>query len=264
MAELFSRVEALVVTVDNLAEESPSSRSLRPSTPLPGTADLAKVREAWAALLCAVADVERCIMGASGRPVAETRWWAQVILRWRYYVCGLFSWGLLPEDEVAEAAQLLRAHGCLGVIDPAAGSGWHARLWLEAGGLAAVAMDTSPANFVPWAEVAVVSDARLERKWGLSGGEAAAVERWALHLSWPPHFPETVGVDLLKRWPGLFVVYLGEHEAPCPADGEDEETTGGRLLLDELSARWEPLQAWTIPRWPGCGDTLTVYRRKEE
>lgn len=33
---------------------------------------------------------------------------------------------------------------------------------------------------------------------------------WALFLSWPPHTPEAVGSDLLRRWPGEFVAFLGE------------------------------------------------------
>ena len=177
------------------------------------------------------------------------------IIRWRYHVCAYFSWGLLPEGVAAEVASTLRGLGAGGLVDPLAGSGWHARLLADCG-LAVCALDNYPVRPVAWCDVRVVADARSEADWG-SGRSLEELSAWALLLSWPPHSPETVGQDLLCRWPGRFLVYLGERGA-----GELEGVTGGRALTDAIAAEWEPVRSWPIPRWPGYEDDLTLYRRR--
>merc|ERR1712039_842144 len=100
-----------------------------------------------------------------------------------------------------------------------------------------------------------------ELAWGIDDRGAPGVARWALHLSWPPHTPETVGIDLLRRWPGDVLIYLGERSVNL--ENGDEGVTGGRLFLDELEEHWERVETWKIPCWPGYNDDLTVYKRKK-
>jgi len=244
-----------------------SAASAGPAGP-PGAEALLEVREAYSAFLASLEDVYQAIFGDAARPFSQTRWWAPVYLRWRYHVCSLFSWGLVPEAVVAEAAGVLRGLGAGGLVDPLAGSGWHARLWqdhiLEApkdvGRMQVVALDSYPVRPVPWVGVEVVADSREVPGWGVEGaaeGGGRPLRAWALFLSWPPHSPERVGLELLQRWPGEFLVYVGER------GGWDEEgLTGGRALLDAIRADWEPVRSWAIPRWPGYEDDLTVYRRR--
>ncbi|CAE8730733.1 unnamed protein product, partial [Polarella glacialis] len=140
-------------------------------------------------------------------------------------------------------------------------SGWHAHLWHTIGGLETVSMDSYSVRPVAWSEVKVVSDARTVADWGLdSSGPNSDVGKWALHLSWPPHSPDTVGLDLLQRWPGSFLVFIGERG--LNGEAGDEGVTGGKSLLDAIDQGWEPLRTWALPRWPGYLDDMTLYRRR--
>ncbi|CAK0810483.1 unnamed protein product [Prorocentrum cordatum] len=251
MAGLFRRVEALVALVDSMA----SAGSARP----PDAEALLEVRQAYSAFLASLEEVYQAIFGDAARPFSLTRWWAPVYLRWRYHVCSLFSWGLIPEAIVAEAAGVLRGLGAAGLIDPLAGSGWHARLWQDVGRMQVVALDSYPVRPVPWINVEVVADSRKVLGWGVAGAEGGpSLQAWILFLSWPPHSPERVGLELLQRWPGDFLVYVGER-----GSWTEEGLTGGRALLDAIQADWEPVRSWAIPRWPGYEDDLTVYLRRK-
>lgn len=260
LVELFRHVEELVAAVDALAADWPA-RHWGPSR-IPGVA-VAPVRATYSDLLQSVGAVSEAIMGLHARPMAETQWWAPLLTRWRYYVCSLYSWGLLPEPVVQQAADLLRELKVAGVVDPLAGSGWHARLWQDAGNVGAVALDAFALQPVSWTKVQIVEDSRNMPSWGLDINGASGIDRWALFLSWPPHSPETVGVDLLRRWPGRVLVYLGERGMADALGGHgDDGLTGGRALLEELDAKWKPLRSWAIPQWPGYGDDMTIYVRK--
>lgn len=256
LAELFVRVEALVAAVDGLADRPSSSAP-------PSERELAPVREEYRRFLKALERVAHQVLGPDALPLSRTRWWVPLLKRWRYYVCSLFSWGLLPEEVVVEVAALLRDHGAVGMVDPLAGSGWHARLWRDFGGLRVVALDAYAFRPLDWTEVKVVPDSRAVPGGAIppasQEGRGADSETWALYLSWPPHTPETVGLDLLRQWPSSLLVYLGERGDP--AAGE-EGVTGGRSLLEAIERDWEPLRTWSIPCWPGYSDDLTVYRRK--
>ena len=47
----------------------------------------------------------------------------ETLLLVRYYLCGLFAWGVLTEEAVQEASEELRRQGVRGVVDPFAGTG---------------------------------------------------------------------------------------------------------------------------------------------
>ncbi|CAE7898549.1 unnamed protein product, partial [Symbiodinium necroappetens] len=144
-----------------------------------------------------------------------------------YYVCSLFSWGLLTEQAVAEAADVLKDLDVVGIIDPLAGSGWHALLWREVGGLSVLAMD-SYAVRPAWFSVAVVEDSRT----AMRHLQPPEISRWALFLSWPPHSPDTVGSDLLEKFEGTYFLYLGEQADPRAVDAG---LTGGHQLLSRIA-----------------------------
>lgn len=247
MAALFTSVEALVAAVDSLALEEP----------VPHQLEVLRVIVAYGAFLGALKVVDQAIAVPGSRPFSSMRWWPRLLQRWRYHVCSFFSWGLLPENVVEEVSKVLLDLGAVGLVDPLAASGWHARLWQDVGHLTVVAIDSYPIRPVAWTNVRV-ADARTVPGFGVSGN-GVSLHPWALFLSWPPHSPETVGLDLLRRWEGDFVIYLGEH---WMEEDEDEGLTGGKALLEAIGSGWEPMQVWPIPQWPGYNDTLTLYRRK--
>ncbi|CAE7539755.1 unnamed protein product, partial [Symbiodinium pilosum] len=100
------------------------------------------VRAAYRDFTEALEAIHAVVLGPKAKSLAATKAWAPLLLRWRYYVCSLFSWGLMTEETAVEAANVLRTLGVVGLIDPLAGSGWHAFLWREVGGLRVLAMDS--------------------------------------------------------------------------------------------------------------------------
>eukprot|EP00439_Symbiodinium_sp_Y106_P023247 s294_g2.t2 len=193
------------------------------------------------------------VLGQGARPLATTRSWVPLLRRWRYYVCSLFSWGLLTEQAVAEAADVLKVLDVVGIIDPLAGSGWHALLWREVGGLSVLAMDSYAVRPVAWAPVAVLEDSRT----AMRHLQPPDISRWALFLSWPPHSPDTVGSDLLEKFEGTYFLYLGEEEDP---NAGDAGLTGGHQLLSRIEKEGSWMIAVTIlaQLTPGLALDLTI------
>merc|ERR1711924_81114 len=105
---------------------------------------------------------------------------------------------------------------------------------------AVVALDAYPVRPVAWERVRVVDDARQVQSFGIDENGAPGIDRWALLLSWPPHSPETVGIDLLRSWPGQLLVYVGERKVQDMEELKDSGLTGGQELLLELERSWEP------------------------
>eukprot|EP00929_Paragymnodinium_shiwhaense_P101818 TRINITY_DN65004_c0_g1_i1.p1 TRINITY_DN65004_c0_g1~~TRINITY_DN65004_c0_g1_i1.p1 ORF type:complete len:427 (+),score=76.88 TRINITY_DN65004_c0_g1_i1:87-1283(+) len=281
LADLYNSVEALVATVDDYRSALGDDKGAE----LPPDNILANARRGYGDFLQALTIVEQAMLGApaasedvprQSRSFAETQWWIPLVLRWRYHICSLFSWGLLPEDVVREASECLQQQGVTGILDPLAGSGWHARLWHDVGGMETSCLESYGALPIRWSQLRIVDDARhaLEEDLWLPPKGSSPLppadatgprnDRWALYLSWPPHTPETVGQDLLKKYPGSTLVYLGERTLEDAGFGgfTDDGVTGGRAFLDELEANWEPVKTWKIPHWPGFSDDLTIYRRK--
>lgn len=261
LAALYRRVEALTLLVDQTVasvEAQAGSGTAQAASPPPS--DFVRlVCSEYVAFLAELDRVASAVLGPSARPLRETKWWAPLLLRWRYTMCSLFSWGLLAPEQARLVSQVLLGFGVRGIVDPLAGSGWHARLWREAG-LKVAALDSYPGRPVAWEHVQVVADSRDVARCGIPPApEPGGGEGWALFLSWPPHAPETVGLDLLQGWRGDLVVYLGERDAACCGDAG---LTGGRALLDALERDWVVVRSWRIPQWPGFDDDLTVFRRR--
>eukprot|EP00435_Cladocopium_sp_Y103_P063427 s10_g25.t1 len=238
LQQLHRSVQALIRLVDELADAKASNISQQ---------ELARVRKCYQDFTAALETVSESVLGS--KPLSVTGPWAPLLVRFRYYICGLFSWGVLTEKTVAEVSHELNRLGAEGLLDPLAGTGWHAHLFQEVGGLPVIALDAADvkvAGAVTWSDVKLVPDSRTS--WAK---ETSDVSRWALLLSWPPHSPETVGEDLLRAWPGHFFVYVGEG-----AIDEDMGLTGGRSLLECIDCHWEAVKTWPILRWPGFRDNL--------
>ncbi|CAK9005010.1 unnamed protein product [Durusdinium trenchii] len=239
LVELHDRVKELVDLVDQLKKDEVE-------------AQLPAVRQAYHDFALALDVVSRGVLGQ--KPLRTTASWAPLLLRFRYYICSLFSWGLLTEEVAQEAAKVLKELGVKGVVDPLAGSGWQAMLWEVAGGLHVIALDSYEAKSVAWSGVKLVTDSRRALAEPIDGD----LTSWALLLSWPPHSPESVGLDLLRVWHGEFLIYLGER-----ALDDDDGPWPGQSLLDAIQDDWDLLQRYRIPSWPGCKDDLTIYRRRK-
>lgn len=260
LAALYRRVEALTLLVDRaVANSSKGGCSLGNTASPPPSEFVSLVCDEYTAFLAELDQVCSSALGPAARPLRETKWWAPLLLRWRYTICSLFSWGLLAPDQVRSVSQVLLGFGVHGIVDPLAGSGWHARLWREAG-LMVAALDSYPGRPVAWEHVEVVADSRSVANCGIPLASAVGDDRWALYLSWPPHAPETIGLDLLQLWQGDLVLYLGERDAACCGDAG---LTGGRALLDAFEREWGVVQRWRIPTWPGFDDDLTLFRRRK-
>eukprot|EP00439_Symbiodinium_sp_Y106_P014969 s294_g2.t1 len=248
LAKVFHKVQELVRLVDDLQCTHDLSLQVQ-------SAKRDAVRLAYRDFTEALEALSVSVLGQGARPLATTRSWVPLLRRWRYYVCSLFSWGLLTEQAVAEAADVLKVLDVVGIIDPLAGSGWHALLWREVGGLSVLAMDSYAVRPVAWAPVAVLEDSRT----AMRHLQPPDISRWALFLSWPPHSPDTVGSDLLEKFEGTYFLYLGEEEDP---NAGDAGLTGGHQLLSRIEKDWDLVREWCIPKWPGFADKLALYRRK--
>ncbi|CAE7265680.1 unnamed protein product [Symbiodinium sp. CCMP2592] len=220
LAKVFHKVQELVRLVDDLQCTNDLSLQVQSSK-------RDAVRLAYRDFTEALEALSVSVLGQGARPLATTRSWVPLLRRWRYYVCSLFSWGLLTEQAVAEAADVLKVLDVVGILDPLAGSGWHALLWQEVGGLSVLAMDSYAVRPVAWAPVAVVEDSRT----AIRRLQPPDISRWALFLSWPPHSPDTVGSDLLEKFEGTYFLYLGEEEDP---NAGDAGLTGGHQLLSRI------------------------------
>eukprot|EP00434_Breviolum_minutum_P039811 symbB.v1.2.035362.t2/scaffold4742.1/size35533/2 len=233
MQELQRRVEDLIKLVDEFDAKDAS-------TPV-STEELIPVRKAYDAFAESLEMVSAAVL--ESKPLSVTSAWAPLLLRFRYYLCGLFSWGVLTEKVIREVSEELNRRGAEGLCDPLAGTGWHARLFEEVGHFPVLAMDSNAGvlGAVRWhSAVKVVADSRTTAWHNVSN-----VSRWVLLLSWPPHSPEPIGHDLLQEWPGHWVIYLGEKEIE-----EEMGIDKGLRLMEELrSNHWEPLKTWPVVRW---------------
>eukprot|EP00439_Symbiodinium_sp_Y106_P024015 s294_g2.t3 len=246
LAKVFHKVQELVRLVDDLQCTHDLSLQVQ-------SAKRDAVRLAYRDFTEALEALSVSVLGQGARPLATTRSWVPLLRRWRYYVCSLFSWGLLTEQAVAEAADVLKVLDVVGIIDPLAGSGWHALLWREVGGLSVLAMDSYAVRPVAWAPVAVLEDSRT----AMRHLQPPDISRWALFLSWPPHSPDTVGSDLLEKFEGTYFLYLGEEEDP---NAGDAGLTGGHQLLSRIEKEGSWMIAVTIlaQLTPGLALDLTI------
>lgn len=74
----------------------------------------------------------------------------------------------------------------------------------------------------------------------------------SLFMCWPP-YDDSVAFDILSRYSGDTLVYVGEYEGGACADGQFFE------LIDDS---WDQIEWYDIPQFYGLHDELTIYKRK--
>lgn len=163
----------------------------------------------------------------------------------RFTVCSAFSWAICSPGDVAWLREVLDGRG---VVEVGAGTGYWAWQMRQAGidVIAYEPNEPKPGNtFVrrEWTEV-------------LRGDQFAAKAHpdRALFLCWPS-YNEPWAAEALAAYSGDLLVYCGEGEGGCTADGEFF-----RLLEDG----WEEIgdSGAHVAHW-GIHDYLTAYRRKD-
>jgi len=214
-----------------------------------GQSSLEEALQAWEHLVDHLQLISQWIETA---PLSEGAPSSVLLLKWRYFVCSLFTNALLDQKLARRLAKLLRDDfGIEELVDPLAGSGWHGAL-MSGAGLRVICSDLDPGP-VYWT---AVECARAEDvAWHQESYKQAA-----LFLSWPPLLPYDVGAEVLKLYRGDIFVFIGE----LAEDAESESLTGGAEFHQILSAEWEQKARLEIPRWPGFCDALCVFRRRRK
>eukprot|EP00929_Paragymnodinium_shiwhaense_P108153 TRINITY_DN74477_c0_g1_i1.p1 TRINITY_DN74477_c0_g1~~TRINITY_DN74477_c0_g1_i1.p1 ORF type:complete len:341 (+),score=36.66 TRINITY_DN74477_c0_g1_i1:130-1152(+) len=181
-------------------------------------------------------------------PIQEGGRAIALLLKWRYYVNSLFCNGVLDEKRAQQVAVVLQQDfGVSSVVDPMAGSGWHAAL-LKTAGLNVLASDLEPGP-VFWSEVRAADATGLP--WSADHMKTAA-----LWLSWPQLTPTDVGAEVLRCFRGRVLVYFGE------PPGEADAVTGGEEFHAALLRDWELQRRLDTIAWPGFRDSIYVFTRK--
>lgn len=174
------------------------------------------------AQLSAILGVPRSIAGSVGRFAA------------RSYATSFFAWAVPNQAAIDAIAKLDRP-----VLELGAGRGYWA--WqLRQAGVETVAFE--PALYrETWTETV----ARKPDKWRRD---------YALLFCWPT-YDDPWAARLLNEHKGDTVLYVGEGDGGCTADGRFHEL---------LSRRYSEVATIQIPQWYGIHDWLTIWRRKFE
>jgi hypothetical protein len=155
-----------------------------------------------------------------------------------------FAWAI-PSSSALDA---IVRHGPL--VEGGAGRGYWAAL-LRARGADIVASDaTGPgrasafhrAGGGTWTEVGVATTVDAVRRH----------RDRTLFLCWPPHDDDSGSFGALGAYRGDILVYVG---------GGRDGASGTLRFHRELAANWSAIEIVGVPRWPGIGDRLVVYRR---
>lgn len=165
----------------------------------------------------------------------------------RFDLCSRFAWTVTSPDTVEFVAKHLGSVA----VDPMAGSGYWAYL-LQQLGVNVAAYDKHPAG------VGSPNKYHKDSSWiPVTAMDAAcAVGRSApqrsLLLSWPP-YDDSTGADVLTRFTGSRLVYIGEGEGGCCGDDRMFK------LLDDM---WLRVAEHDPVQWCGMHDWVTVYDRR--
>lgn len=162
---------------------------------------------------------------------------ARKIVEYRRVFVDVFAYAV-PN---AAAIETVVAHSP--IIEIGAGSGYWARLVMEAGGtVAACDVDPPPAKWAPVVEMDGIA---------FLDALADVHEDAALLLCWPPPCSEMAD-RALRAYDGETVVYVGEGRGGCTADEAFHERLHGEFELVETVA---------IPTYMGMRDRLEVWER---
>lgn len=196
-----------------------------------GLADPAAAQYASAALLAEAPATAVGILGA----------WD-----FREECCHRYAWAV-PSDDALSA---LLALGPL--VEPFAGTGYWSRLLRDRGG-DVVASDEAPPGSGRdncWHErpgAAAWTAVRTER----AAVTTAEHSDRALFMCWPPNHEPDAALAL-RAYRGSAFAYLADRHLSADA-----------TFYAELAADWVCVRTIPVPRWRGCGDSLTIWRRRD-
>mmetsp|Transcript_27401 Transcript_27401/g.60597 ORF Transcript_27401/g.60597 Transcript_27401/m.60597 type:complete len:322 (-) Transcript_27401:69-1034(-) len=193
-------------------------------------------------LVKAVRDLDRSFMTIPTEALQQT---AMLAMTCRSVICTVFGWSLVCTDDLTAAGSVLLEHGITRLVDPAAGSGWHALLWSRLG----FDVDARDAYKFPiqWTIIQRIPVAR---------SSLATNASTALFLSWPPHSPDDVGLQALEAFSGSLLLYVGESsfDSAYEANG----------FHSALATDWEVIWHRDICHWPGFNDAMWIYKRRRK
>eukprot|EP00927_Polykrikos_kofoidii_P013373 TRINITY_DN15826_c0_g1_i1.p1 TRINITY_DN15826_c0_g1~~TRINITY_DN15826_c0_g1_i1.p1 ORF type:complete len:392 (+),score=32.07 TRINITY_DN15826_c0_g1_i1:64-1239(+) len=193
---------------------------------------------------CVIALFERFVQ-ASHAVGGIPRGWASAC---RNSISIAFAFALLSEANAKELVAFLRSHGVTRLLDPIAGTGFHALL-LHNAGIDVTASDVSPATAasggMEWFLTQPMSVEHVD--WTAWRGQDAA-----LLLSWPPRW-STAGADALSAFHGDHFVFIGDNG----------QWTGCAEFHSLLARDWVQIFQLDIAHWPHMTDDVRVYKRRK-
>jgi len=158
-------------------------------------------------------------------------------------------WKLIPKYSFAvpnqEALDEIKNLG-VKIIEIGAGSGYWAHM-LSQNGVDIICFDTYQTKY---------SHGEWEKKWfNIENGGPEKIREYpdrALFLCWPDYC-SPMASDCLKEYKGEYVIYIGESDGGCTADGE---------FFKIIEREFEEVKVIPIPQWYGIHDYIYIYKRR--
>jgi hypothetical protein len=165
-------------------------------------------------------------------------------LETRHKLVREFAWAVPTET----AINVIVKHSP--IVEMGAGTGYWGRLIAAAGG-DITCYDIAPPGVVP-------NEYKHERQfYPVRFGSPLTLEKYpdrTLLLIWPP-YKTPMASSCLRAWEGKTLIYIGEGQYGCNADG---------LFFEILEADFELIEQVDIPSWGHIHDSMFVYQRREE
>ena len=167
-----------------------------------------------------------------------------------------FSWAVPSREAIAEIIRF--AAGDL-ILEVCAGRGLWARL-IEGAGGRIIATDEEPGwesrteGRSPTIPTAIAEARRCFTDVEPLDAVAAVrahPEARVLMMVWPP-YDDPMDFEVLDAFDGDRLIYVGELG----------DCTGSAAGAARIEAEWEEEQQIWIPQWPGCHDSMTLWRRR--
>ena len=74
-----------------------------------------------------------------------------------------------------------------------------------------------------------------------------------LMMCWPP-YADPMAATYLKRYKGDTLIYIGENDGGCTADGD---------FFSQINHHWQHEHIHQPPQWDGINDYLWIYSRRK-
>jgi len=163
----------------------------------------------------------------------------------RRELTGLYAWTISSPGTV----DFVLAHCGTKVIDPLAGTGYWAWI-LEQAGVQVKASDLHPptaggSTWHPAAERTWVPVSQCDALEAIDGAEQAT-----LLLSWPP-YDSDLGLQIVKRYRGQRIIYMGEEDGSCATPE----------MFEALDKDFRAISVHAPVQWWGLHDEVVIYDR---